>query len=96
VSGTFEQIVALSAVLFLVCYVSSYAAMIALRWREPGATRPYRAPGFPLTTGVVLIGSALFLAAAVIEDPRSGVTATLLIGLCWPLYSWMSRRRART
>ena len=46
-SGTFEQIVALAAVLFLLIYISAYAALLVLRRREPDLPRPYRAFGFP-------------------------------------------------
>ena len=92
-SGTFEQIVALAAVLFLLMYISAYAALIVLRLREPSLPRPYRAVGFPFTTGVVLVGCLLVLVAAVVEDPRSGVAAALLLIACAPVYAWVARRR---
>lgn len=92
-SGTFEQIVALAAVIFLLNYVSAYAAVFALRRRAPTAPRPYRAFGFPFTTAVVLVGSVLFLVAAVVEDRRSGLVAGLLIAACGPVYAWVVRRR---
>jgi APA family basic amino acid/polyamine antiporter len=92
-SGTFEQIVALAAVLFLLNYVSAYAAVFALRRRAPETPRPYRAFGFPFTTALVLVGSVLFLIAAVAADPRSGLVAGLLIVLCGPLYAWVARGR---
>jgi basic amino acid/polyamine antiporter, APA family len=92
-SGTFEQIVALAAVLFLLNYVSAYAAVFALRRRAPETPRPYRAFGFPFTTALVLVGSVLFLIAAVAADPRSGLVAGLLIVLCAPVYAWVARRR---
>ncbi len=52
-SGSFEQIVAVAAILFLLNYVSAYVALFLLRRREPAAPRPYRAFGFPYTTAVV-------------------------------------------
>jgi APA family basic amino acid/polyamine antiporter len=93
-SGTFEQIIALAAVLFLLNYVSAYAAVFALRRRAPETPRPYRAFGFPFTTALVLVGSVLFLIAAVAADPRSGLVAGFLIVLCGPVYAWVARRRA--
>jgi APA family basic amino acid/polyamine antiporter len=92
-SGSFEQIVALAAVLFLLNYLSAYLAVFILRWREPDRARPYRAVGFPVTTAIVLVGSLLFLMGAVIDDPRSGIVAAVLVGLCGPLYWWLRRRR---
>jgi len=56
-SGTFEQIIAIAAVLFLLNYVSAYSALIVLRIKEPGLPRPYRAFGFPYTTAIVLLAA---------------------------------------
>ncbi|HEX4152570.1 MAG TPA: APC family permease [Steroidobacteraceae bacterium] len=94
-TGTFEQIVALASVLFLLTYVAVYAAVFVLRRREPDIHRPYRAFGFPFTTGIVLSGCLLFLIATLIEDPRSGVIAAVLLAVCACVYLWMARRRKR-
>jgi hypothetical protein len=37
----------------------------------------------------------LVLIAAVMEDPRSGVMAALLLGACAPVYGWIAHRRKR-
>jgi APA family basic amino acid/polyamine antiporter len=92
-SGTFEQIIALATVLFLVNYISAYAALFVLRRREPTLPRPYRAFGFPFTTAIVLVGSVLALIAAAVEDPRSALAAGLLLAACAPIYAWIARRR---
>jgi APA family basic amino acid/polyamine antiporter len=92
-SGSFEQIIALYAVLFLVCYVSAFLAVFALRRSEPSLARPYRALGYPFSTAVVLLGSVVFLVAAVAEDHRSGLTAAVFIASCVPAYALLSRRR---
>ncbi len=92
--GTFNQIIALAAVLFLLNYVSAYSAMFVLRRREPLTVRPYRAFGFPYTTGIVLLGSVLFLVAAVVDDYQSGMAAAALLGGCVPIYLWLARSRA--
>ena len=92
-SGTFEQIVALAAVLILLNYVSAYAAVFVLRRREPDLARPYRAFGFPFTGSILIVGCLLLLVAAVVEDPRSGVAAALLLIACAPVYAWLARRR---
>lgn len=90
---TLDEMVALAAVLFVVNYVAGYSAVITLRVREPGAQRPFRALGFPWTTGLVLLGSVLFLVAAVSEDHASGAAAALLTAIAAPVYWWLSRRR---
>jgi APA family basic amino acid/polyamine antiporter len=92
-SGSFQQVIALYAVLFLLCYVSAFSAVLVLRQREPKLPRPYKALGYPVSTVVVLLGSVAFLIAAVIEDPRSGIISALFIGACAPVYAWLERGR---
>ena len=72
-SGTFEQIIALATILFLLNYISAYAALFVLRRREPDLPRPYRAFGFPFASAILLAGSVLALIAAAAEDPRSAL-----------------------
>ena len=92
-SGTFQQVIALYAVLFLLCYVSAFSAVLVLRHREPDLPRPYKAFGYPVSTVVVLAGSVAFLIAAVIEDPRSGIISAVFVGACAPVYAWRARGR---
>jgi basic amino acid/polyamine antiporter, APA family len=94
-SGTFEEIIALATVLFLLIYIATYVAVFVLRRREPEALRPYRAFGFPVTTGLVCLGCVLVLIAAALEDPRSAIAAGILIGACAPVYAWIARRKRR-
>jgi basic amino acid/polyamine antiporter, APA family len=92
---TFEQIIAMGAVLFLVSYLSAFLAVFVLRYREPALLRPFRAAGYPFTTAVVLVGSVGILIAAALEDPRSARFAALFLGACIPLYLWARRRGLR-
>jgi APA family basic amino acid/polyamine antiporter len=92
-TGSFDQIIALSAVLFLIYYSSAFLAVFVLRYRMPDQPRPYKAFGYPFSTAIVLIGSVAFLIAAVAEDPRSGAIAGVFLALCVPAYAWMVRSR---
>lgn len=94
-SGTFAQTIALAAVLFLLYYVAAFAAVFVLRHREPTRPRPYKAWGYPFSTALVLVGSVLFLIAAVVQDLRSGLIAAVFLAGCAPMYAWSARRRAR-
>ena len=73
-SGTFEQILALYAVLFLLYYVSAFAAVFVLRHREPTLARPYKAFGYPFSTALVLLGSGLLGGNEPLRDRRIGVS----------------------
>jgi basic amino acid/polyamine antiporter, APA family len=92
-SGTFEQIIALATVLFLLNYIAVYVALFVLRRREPALPRPYRAFGYPFSTGIVLGGCLLVLIAAVLEDVPAAIAAVLLLLGCAPVYAWIARRR---
>jgi basic amino acid/polyamine antiporter, APA family len=92
-SGTFEQIIALFAVLFLFCYLSAFAAVFVLRYRDPARARPYKAFLYPWSTAIVLLGTVAFLVATVVEDPRSGLVGAVFVAACVPAYAWVARRR---
>jgi basic amino acid/polyamine antiporter, APA family len=92
-SGTFEQVIAMYSVLFLLCYTSAFLALFVLRIREPDLPRPFKVFAWPLSTGIVLLGSVVFLVVAIMEDPRSGVIAGALLAACFPVYVWLERRR---
>ncbi len=92
-SGSFEQIIALSAVLFLVYYTSAFLAVFVLRIRSPSLPRPYKAFWYPFSTAIVLLGSIAFLIAAVAQDPRSGLIALVLLICCAPIFAWVARGR---
>jgi APA family basic amino acid/polyamine antiporter len=94
-SGTFNEIVAVAAILFLLVYVSAYIALFVLRRKEPATPRPYRAFGYPITTVIALAGCVALWIAAIAEDRRSGLFAALLLIACAPLYAWIAHRRRR-
>ena len=90
-SGRFDDIVAVAAILMAVTYCVNYVAVIVLRVREPEMARPFRAWGYPWTTGLVLLGSAAFLIVDVRQDPMTAVRAAVLLGIAGPVYWWMRR-----
>lgn len=91
-SGRFDDIVAVAAILMATAYCVNYAAVIVLRVREPGMARPFRAWGYPVTTGLVLLGSVAFLIVDVRQDGVSAVRAAVLLGTAAPVYWWRGRR----
>jgi APA family basic amino acid/polyamine antiporter len=91
-TGTLQQLVAVTAVVFVLNYLSAYVSIFILRIREPQALRPYRALGFPWTSGLALVGSVVFLVAGIVDDPRSGIFSAILIAIAAPSYWWASRR----
>ena len=72
-SGTFEQIVALATVLFLLDYiVRLLGAVRACGAASPICRGPIARSGFHITTGIVLAGRCSYWLPRCVEDPRSG------------------------
>ena len=92
-TGTFNQLIALFAVLILLYYIAAFLAVFILRHRSADVPRPYKAFGYPVATSVVLIGSVGFLIADIVEDWRSGAMALLFLSLCIPAYALAARSR---
>lgn len=83
---SFEQVLAALAFFFVANYAMAYLSLIVLRRREPDLPRPYRAWGYPWTTGIVLLGSITFLVGAVISDKRHSLFALVILTASVPIY----------
>jgi APA family basic amino acid/polyamine antiporter len=94
-SGAFGRLLAALAFFFVTDYALVYLSVFVLRRREPDAPRPYRAWGYPLTTGLALVGSVAFLVGVVWSDTENSVFALVLLALSYPVYL-ITRRLART
>lgn len=95
-SGTFEKVLAVLAFFFVINYSISFLSVFVLRRREPEAPRPYRAWGYPWTTGLALLGSVAFLVGAVMSDINNGVYensvyALVLLAASYPIFLFLKR-----
>lgn len=93
-TGTFNSVIAVAAFYFVLNYVFSFAAVFRLRRTMPDAPRPYRALGYPFTTGFSLLGGTAFLIGAIISDRRNSLIAIGLLAASYPVYA-LTRRAAR-
>jgi APA family basic amino acid/polyamine antiporter len=97
-TGAFTTIIAVLAFFFVANYVLAFACVFVLRRREPETPRPYRAWGYPWTTGAALLGSLAFLAGSVASDPRTTLYAGAVLGASVPAYllaaRWINRHPA--
>lgn len=83
---TFERVVTVLAFFFVANYTLSFLSVFILRRREPDKPRPYRAWGYPWTTGAALAGSIAFLAGAVVADTRNSAWALALLAASYPAF----------
>ncbi|MBZ5701104.1 MAG: APC family permease [Acidobacteriia bacterium] len=94
----FQRVIAMLAFFFVTNYTLSFVALFVLRKREPEMARPYRAWGYPWTTGAALAGSALFLAGAIQSDLENSRWTLVALAASYPVFrtlKWAARRSAR-
>jgi APA family basic amino acid/polyamine antiporter len=92
VSGTFDQVLAVTAFFFVLNYLLSFISVLVLRHREPATPRPYRALGYPVVTWLLVLGALGFLVGNVIGDPRNTRWALGLLATSYPVFRWIPRR----
>jgi APA family basic amino acid/polyamine antiporter len=83
-AGSFQQLLALGALLYVSLPLTGIAALLALRWREPDLPRPFRSWAYPLPPLLVAAVSLAFLIAAAASDPPLGLAAAALVALALP------------
>jgi APA family basic amino acid/polyamine antiporter len=83
---TFESVIIICAFFFVANYILSFISLFVLRFREPDTPRPYRAWGYPVTPGLALVGSVLFLAGAVYADRTNSLYALGLLAASYPVF----------
>jgi APA family basic amino acid/polyamine antiporter len=89
VLGSFERVIAMLSFFFVANYTLTYTSLFVLRKREPQMERPYRAWGYPWTTGIALGGSVLFLIASILTDRQNAPWALAILILSYPVFRVM-------
>jgi APA family basic amino acid/polyamine antiporter len=85
-TGSFEKVLAVTAFFFVANYTISFISLFVVRRKEPAAVRPYRAWGYPWTTGLALAGSLAFLVSAIAGDTRNSLWAVVILVASYPIY----------
>ena len=88
---TFEKVITILAFFFVAMYVLSFVSVFVLRRGEPEKERPYRAWGYPWTTGLALVGSIAFLIGVIAGDTRNSLYALALLGVSYPMFKLLRR-----
>jgi basic amino acid/polyamine antiporter, APA family len=96
VLGSFERVIAMLSFFFVANYTLSYTSLFVLRQKEPHMARPYRAWGYPYTTGFALLGSAVFLVGSILTDQTNAPLAAGMLILSYPVFRTMKWASTRT
>ncbi|MGA2095087.1 MAG: APC family permease [Candidatus Acidiferrum sp.] len=91
VLGSFERVIAMLSFFFVANYTLSYASLFVLRAKEPRMERPYRAWGYPWTTGIALLLSVIFLTGSIVTDQKNAPWALAMLVLSYPVFLVMKR-----
>ena len=108
-ANAFERVIDMLSFFFVANYTLSYSSLFILRKREPQMNRPYKAWGYPWTTGIALTASVLFLMGSLLPDfveavragkywpPSPAMLALVALFLSYPVFralKWASNREA--
>ncbi len=91
VLGSFERVIAMLSFFFVANYTLSYTSLFILRRREPALPRPYRAWGYPWTTGAAVLASAAFLVGSIATDRDNAPLALGMLVLSYPIFRIMKK-----
>jgi basic amino acid/polyamine antiporter, APA family len=94
-ANAFERIIAMLSFFFVANYTLSYFSLFALRKREPQMARPYRAWGYPWSTGIALAASVFFLIGSIVTDQKNAPLALAMVVLSYPVFrvlKWVAHR----
>ena len=83
-SGTFQSVLATTVLIGVSTDAICYLSVFLLRRREPNARRPYRAWGYPWTTGAALFIALALVFGVAVSTPVSGLWAVLLLTASYP------------
>jgi APA family basic amino acid/polyamine antiporter len=95
VLGSFERVIAMLSFFFVANYTLSYSSLFLLRRKEPKMARPYRAWGYPWTTGIALLASVIFLVGSIATDRKNAPWALALLALSYPVFLVMKAMTPR-
>jgi APA family basic amino acid/polyamine antiporter len=83
---TCERLSDIATFFFVLGHASGFAALLALRKKEPDLPRPWKVPAYPVLPVVMLVLSIVFLLGAVVQDFSSSQFALLFLMISYPLY----------
>jgi len=93
VLGSFQRVIAMLSFFFVANYTLTYTSLFVLRKREPQMNRPYRAWGYPWTTGIALGASVCFLVGSILTDKENAPLALAMLVLSYPVFRAMKRAK---
>lgn len=93
-TGTYSDLLTLTAFSSLLFNVLTVIGLFVLRWKRPDLPRPYRVWGYPAVPAVFVAVALFFLVYMPVADPRNTGLGLLLTAAGVPAYLYWRRGRA--
>ena len=93
-SGKYDDLFNLVIFASWILYGMTAAAVLVLRYKQPGLVRPYRTLGYPVIPLLFIVGAVILLFSTLIERPRESVMGLGVMALGLPFYHYWKRQRA--
>jgi len=93
-TGTYSDLLTLTAFSSLLFNVLTVMGLFVLRWKRPRLPRPYRVWGYPVVPAVFIAVALFFLVYMPVADPRNTGLGLLLTAAGVPAYLYWRRGRA--
>jgi basic amino acid/polyamine antiporter, APA family len=94
VSGSYSQLLDYIIVAVLVFYILTILGLFVLRVKQPGASRPYKALGYPVLPALYIVMASWICIVLLRYKPQYTWPGLVLVLLGIPVYLFWSRRSA--
>jgi APA family basic amino acid/polyamine antiporter len=95
VGGAFQELFSLAIFSEWLFYMIAASTIFVFRVREPDATRPYRAWGYPVVPGLFILASAVLLYFTFTENLRNSLLGSAVILGGIPIYLYFRAKKIR-
>jgi APA family basic amino acid/polyamine antiporter len=92
--GAFRELFSLAIFSEWLFYMIAASTIFVFRRREPDASRPYRAAGYPVVPVLFIGTAAVLLYYTFVSNLRDSIAGLAVILLGIPVYLWFARRKS--
>jgi APA family basic amino acid/polyamine antiporter len=95
VGGAFRELFSLAIFAEWLFYMVAASTIFVFRTRDPEASRPYRAVGYPVVPALFIGTAAVLLCYTFASNLRNSMGGVVVILMGIPVYLWFARRRVK-
>src|SRR5262245_28741263 len=95
ISGTFQQLLTFVFFVGWIFYGLAGVSIFVYRKKMPSMERPYRTPGYPLTSLLFIVSAAALVLNTIVAQPRNALIGILIVSSGIPAYFLWKRAQNR-